>query len=135
MKAKIIARQDRIVELLVEGKTVFEIAEKIEVNEKTVRRDIKMFQDRMPEKKNEAFVRLLATKERLMRDAVLLYEECKSDKARINCLLLQSKLIESLEKTYDRFGLMPNLNEIDRMHGKPTFDLSEMFDKLPNGTE
>jgi len=126
MKAKIIARQDRIIEPLVEGKTVYEIAENVEVNERTVRRDIKKFQDRMPDKKNEAFVRLLATKERLLRDSVILYEECKSDKAKINALLLQSKLIESLEKTYERFGLMPNLNEIDRMHGRPTFDLTEI---------
>jgi DNA-binding CsgD family transcriptional regulator len=114
---KEIIRQDRIVEMLAQCRTLTEMAEELKINEKTVRRDIKSFHKRIPRKKDHAFVQLIATREYLLRQSVDVYDSCESDKARINALMLRLKILDSLEKVYDRFGLMPNLNEIDEIHG------------------
>jgi hypothetical protein len=78
---------------------------------KTIRRDLKKLVEDFPEKRNSSAIRILASKERLYRESVILFEDGKTIETKIRLLGLQNNLINSLEKTYARFGLIPN--EVD----------------------
>ena len=104
-------RKEKVIHLLIKGLTLEKIGLECGVTEKTIRRDLLEISKDYPEKKQESAVFLIESKRKLFKDSVELYNLAENHKEKSRALLLRSRIISELEKTYSRFGLIPTGEE------------------------
>ena len=104
-------RKKKTIELLLKGCSLEQIGAECGVTEKTVRRDLLEISKEYPEMKQECAVLLIENQRDIFREAVELYDSVETTKDKCRVLMLRMKIVNSLEKLYSRFGLIPSGEE------------------------
>jgi len=104
-------RRAKLSELMAKGLNDNEIMSVLDISRATFYRDLGKLRDyyKSTHYQNFATVRILEIKEQLLQDVMAIYRRPTSDIVRLRALTTANNLLNSLERTYERMGLIPSL--------------------------
>ena len=101
-------RQERISKLLGEGKMVYEIAEIMGVSEKTIRRDIKKYVEKLPEQRDVFVKQCVDTRIWMLREITDVCLKTKDAGLKCKAMNVRRRIVQDFERFIARFGFVPS---------------------------
>lgn len=104
-------RRAKLSELMGKGLNDDEIIQVLAISRATFYRDLEKLREyyKSTPYQNFATIRILEIKEALLRDTMAIYRRSNSDIVHLRALMNANNLLNSLERTYERMGLIPSL--------------------------